>query len=197
MTYVIEIEFKSIDPDRAAQIANAVADAFIVDQLEARYQTIRRATAWLQDRLNELRGQASAAERAVVEYKAKNNIVDTGGRLLTNSSLPNSTLPLSGLARRRRRRRCGSIASRRYFATTIPTPQLQPLQRSWKRCKTPSLLSYVSNILTSHNGRPFFQIATERIIWPWLTSETVCGRFLAAFSMSSSGSLRPTKVTSI
>ena len=41
----IEIGFKSIDPDRAAQIANAVADGFIVDQLEARYQTIRRATA--------------------------------------------------------------------------------------------------------------------------------------------------------
>ena len=51
MTYVIEIRFQSIDPDRAAQIANAVADAFIVDQLEAKYQTIRGATAWLQDRL--------------------------------------------------------------------------------------------------------------------------------------------------
>ena len=84
MTYAIEIEFQSIDPDRAAQIANAVADGFIVDQLEAKYQTIREATAWLQDRLNELRGQASAAERAVVEYKTKNNIVDTGGGHLIN-----------------------------------------------------------------------------------------------------------------
>ena len=87
MTYVIEIGFKSIDPDRAAQIANAVADAFIVDQLEAKYQTIRGATAWLQDRLNELRGQASAAERAVVEYKTKNNIVDTGGHLINEQQL--------------------------------------------------------------------------------------------------------------
>ena len=87
MTYVIEIGFKSIDPDRAAQIANAVADGFIVDQLEAKYQTIRGATAWLQDRLNELRGQASAAERAVVEYKTKNNIVDTGGRLINEQQL--------------------------------------------------------------------------------------------------------------
>jgi succinoglycan biosynthesis transport protein ExoP len=87
MTYAIEIAFKSIDPDRAAQIANAVADGFIVDQLEARYQTIRVATAWLQDRLNELRGQASAAERAVVEYKTKNNIVDTGGHLINEQQL--------------------------------------------------------------------------------------------------------------
>ena len=87
LTYVIEIEFQSIDPDRAAQIANAVADGFIADQREAKYQAIRGATVWLQDRLNELRGQASAAEHAVVEYKAKNNIVDTGGRLMGEQQL--------------------------------------------------------------------------------------------------------------
>jgi succinoglycan biosynthesis transport protein ExoP len=87
MAYVIEIRFQSIDPDRAAQIANAAADAYIADQLEAKYQTIRGAAAWLQDRLNELRGQASAAERAVVEYKTKNNIVDTGGRLIGEQQL--------------------------------------------------------------------------------------------------------------
>jgi len=79
MTYVIEIGFKSIDPDRAAEIANAVADGFIVDQLEARYQTIRTATAWMQDRLSELRSQVSSADRAVIDYKAANNIVDTKG----------------------------------------------------------------------------------------------------------------------
>jgi polysaccharide biosynthesis transport protein len=87
MSYVIEIEFKSIDPERAAEIANTVADGFIVDQLEAKYQTIRGATAWLQDRLNELRRQASAAEHAVVEYKIKNNIVDTGGHLINEQQV--------------------------------------------------------------------------------------------------------------
>jgi succinoglycan biosynthesis transport protein ExoP len=79
MTYVIEIGFKSTVPDRAAEIANAIADGFIVDQLEARYQTIRTATAWMQERLNELRSQVSAADRAVIDYKAAHNIVDTKG----------------------------------------------------------------------------------------------------------------------
>jgi succinoglycan biosynthesis transport protein ExoP len=87
MTYIIEIGFESIDPGRAAQIANAVADGFIVDQMETRYQTIQSATAWLQDRLNELRGKGAAAERAVVDYKTKNNIVDTGGRLINEQEL--------------------------------------------------------------------------------------------------------------
>ena len=87
MTTAIDIDFKSIDPDRAAQIANAVADGYIADQLDAKYQAMRNATAWLEERLNELRGQASAAERAVVDYKAKNNIVETGGHLINQDQL--------------------------------------------------------------------------------------------------------------
>ena len=86
-TYVIEVEFQSVDPERAAQIANAVVNAFILDQVQAKYQTIGTATTWLQERLNELRAQASAAERAVVEYRTKNNIVDSGGRLMNEQQL--------------------------------------------------------------------------------------------------------------
>ena len=79
LTYVIQISFRSYDAEHAAQIANAVADAYIVDQLEAKYQATRRASVWLQDRIKELRDQVSTAERAVVEFKTKNNIVSTGG----------------------------------------------------------------------------------------------------------------------
>jgi succinoglycan biosynthesis transport protein ExoP len=87
LTYAIEIDFQSLSPDRAAQIANAVADAYVVDALEAKYQTTRRAAVWLQDRLKELREQSSNAEHAVNDFKQKNNIVDTGGRLLNEQQL--------------------------------------------------------------------------------------------------------------
>ncbi len=79
LSYIIQINFRSFDPERAAQIANAVSDSYIVDQLEAKYQATRRASVWLQDRIKELREQASTAERAVVEFKTKNNIITTGG----------------------------------------------------------------------------------------------------------------------
>ena len=87
LTYVLEIDFQSLSPQRAAQIANAVADAYVVDALEAKYQSTKRAAIWLQDRLKELRAQATAADRAVVNFKEKNNIVDTGGRLLNEQQL--------------------------------------------------------------------------------------------------------------
>jgi polysaccharide biosynthesis transport protein len=87
LTLVIDIAFSSLRPERAAQIANAVADAYIVDQLEAKYQATRRASKWLQDRIRELRDQASIAEREVIDFKEKNNIVDTGGRLIGEQRL--------------------------------------------------------------------------------------------------------------
>jgi succinoglycan biosynthesis transport protein ExoP len=97
LTYVIDIDYESLSPERAAQIANAIADAYVVDALESKYQSTKRAAVWLQDRLKELRAQATAADRAEVDFKAKNNIVDTGGRLLNEQQLAelNSALVLA------------------------------------------------------------------------------------------------------
>ena len=78
LTYVLEIAYRSPDRQKAARIANAVADAYINDELNTRYQAARRASIWLQERIAELRSQSNTAARAVEDYKAKNNIVDTG-----------------------------------------------------------------------------------------------------------------------
>ena len=78
LTYVLEISYRSPDPAKAAQIANAFADAYINDQLNTKYQAARRASIWLQERIAELRNQSNVAARSVQDYKEKNNIVDTG-----------------------------------------------------------------------------------------------------------------------
>src|SRR5579872_885426 len=87
LTYLISISFESRDPDHAAQIANAVADAYIDDQLDSKYQTTKRAAVWLQDRLHELRQQATLAEHAVVDFKNKNQMVDAGGRTINEQQM--------------------------------------------------------------------------------------------------------------
>ena len=97
LTYVILIAFRSFSPDRAAEIANAVAEAYIDDQLEAKYELARRAGTWLQARLRELREQASTAERTVVAFKNKNEMVEAGGRTINEQQLAelNSELVLA------------------------------------------------------------------------------------------------------
>lgn len=78
-TYALNISYTSRSPETAAKVANAIAEAYIDDQLGAKYQTVTRAGAWLQDRINELKSKAATADRAVLEFKEKNNIVDLGG----------------------------------------------------------------------------------------------------------------------
>ena len=97
LSYVIVISFQSLSPDRAAEIANAIANAYIDDQLEAKFDSARRAGTWLQARLRELREQASTAERAVVAFKNKNQMVDAGGRTINEQQLAelNSELVLA------------------------------------------------------------------------------------------------------
>ena len=97
LTYIIVIAFRSLNPGRAAEIANAVAEAYIDDQLEAKYVSARRAGTWLQARLRELREQASTAERLVVAFKNKNEMVDAGGRTINEQQLAelNSELVLA------------------------------------------------------------------------------------------------------
>jgi succinoglycan biosynthesis transport protein ExoP len=86
-TYAIDINFESHDPFRGAQVANAIADAYELNAFQAKYQITDRAAKWLQDRLQELREQASNSERTVVDYETANNIVDTGGRLMNEQQL--------------------------------------------------------------------------------------------------------------
>ena len=65
MSSILEISFNSSNAERAAEIANAVAKAYITEQLNAKFEANRSATSWLQDRLRDLGDQALNAERAV------------------------------------------------------------------------------------------------------------------------------------
>jgi polysaccharide biosynthesis transport protein len=80
MSSVVELSFSSSSAERAAEIANATAKAYIDDQLSAKFEANRTATGWLQDRLRDLGEQALAAERALSSYRSQNNIVSTGGK---------------------------------------------------------------------------------------------------------------------
>ena len=86
-SYMIKIDFAGRNPELAAKIANEMVNAYIFDQMNAKYQASRRAGDWLQERLQNLRDQAAAAERAVVQFKAKNGIVSAGGTLMNDQQL--------------------------------------------------------------------------------------------------------------
>lgn len=69
-TRAIRISFTSTNPAKAALIANTIADLYIVDQLETKFEATQRASAWLNERLSGLKQTVERSEAAVEAYKA-------------------------------------------------------------------------------------------------------------------------------
>src|SRR6516225_2665694 len=87
LSYHLSIQYRSGNPNRAAQIANAIAEAYIAEQLEGKYDSTRRATEWLKGRLEELNQKQARAERAVVDFKKQNNVVTADGKLVNEQQI--------------------------------------------------------------------------------------------------------------
>ena len=79
LSYSIRVSFESTDPQKAADIANAVADEYLIDQLEAKYEVIARANKWLSERLAELRKQVETTEKAVEDFRQKAKLIQIDG----------------------------------------------------------------------------------------------------------------------
>lgn len=64
-THVIGVAYSSADPDKAARIANAVAEHYLLAQLEAKHEAARRAGAWLNERLIAARADLDRAQASM------------------------------------------------------------------------------------------------------------------------------------
>lgn len=93
-TFVIDISATAQDPDKAAKIANALAEAYLEDQTAVRAEAAQRATTALTSRLEELRNRLRVAEEKTEKYKEANNIVGVGGRSLSEEQLSLNTAQL-------------------------------------------------------------------------------------------------------
>lgn len=98
---VIQISYQSASPVTASRIANAFAEAYIAEQLEAKFEAIRYATAWLNDRLAALRQTVGEAERAVNAYRAEHNIQESRGQPANQQKLGELTTQLTAIQARR------------------------------------------------------------------------------------------------
>ncbi|HEV2547893.1 MAG TPA: polysaccharide biosynthesis tyrosine autokinase [Stellaceae bacterium] len=74
---VITVSFSSVNPVIAARVANTLADAYIVEQLDEKFEATRRANLWLSDRLNTLRQEVQVSEDAVEKYRNANGLLRT------------------------------------------------------------------------------------------------------------------------
>lgn len=72
---VLGIRFTSEDPEIAARAANLLAELYISDQLEAKFEAVRRANSWLESRITGLRQEVLDAEEKIQAYRAERGLV--------------------------------------------------------------------------------------------------------------------------
>ena len=96
-SYVISLSLTSRSPRMAAMIANGVAEQYLKAQVESKYEASEKAIQWLGKRIEELRGEVLEAEARIVEYRSRNNLVDTssGSPLALQLTQLNTQLALS------------------------------------------------------------------------------------------------------
>lgn len=82
--YVLGVSMTSPDPQRAARLANAIADAYLLDKLDTRFEAARRASAWLSDRLGKLRQQLHDSEEAVSRFRSEHGLFHNGSNITLN-----------------------------------------------------------------------------------------------------------------
>ncbi len=81
-SFLIQIGYKSKDADKAARIADAIAETYVKMQVEAKMRAAAEATVWLDKQTAELRGKLSKAEQAVATYRSEHNLFNSEGQPL-------------------------------------------------------------------------------------------------------------------
>lgn len=74
---IIRIEVRSQTPTKAAAIANGLADIFIKENLNLKYQEVQRITNWMESKKSELEERVSADALALREFQSESGIVGT------------------------------------------------------------------------------------------------------------------------
>ena len=78
-TQLVNISFESSDPGLAAQVSNAVGEAYINQDLNVKSAMSEKASGWLTSRLSDLELALEVSETKLQEYREKENLVDIKG----------------------------------------------------------------------------------------------------------------------
>lgn len=94
-TLIIEINASSTDPKMAMQLANTLADVYLDNQLDTKFEATRRAQDWLNLRVDQLREEVRDAEGRVEAHRARTGLLSAQGSTLTEQAISDLNAQLS------------------------------------------------------------------------------------------------------
>jgi exopolysaccharide transport family protein len=78
-TFLVDINVSSREPQKAARIANAIADAYFMEQVHSKYEATKIAADWLDKQIADLKSRVFASDKAVEDFRAANNLTIAQG----------------------------------------------------------------------------------------------------------------------
>jgi capsular exopolysaccharide synthesis family protein len=129
---LVQISFADTNPQKAAELANAVARAYIQDNLAGRLDMSESASTYLTQRLVELRENLSVSEAALQAYIDSEKLIDVRG----NDNLANQELSLAT-------EKAGTAGQQRMAAEVLVT-QVREARQSSERSLSglPAILAH-------------------------------------------------------
>jgi len=77
---VIEVSFKSPDPELSASVPNTLVNQYIVENYAKRYDAVMKSSEWLSRQLDDIRAKAVAANEALASYQREYGIAEVDDR---------------------------------------------------------------------------------------------------------------------
>ena len=96
LTYVLDVRFTARDPVKAARIANAIVDAYLIELAREKSDANLAVTGQLEERIGTLQKELTQAELAVEQFRVEHDILASGaGTTVLQSQIDQLTAQLS------------------------------------------------------------------------------------------------------
>jgi succinoglycan biosynthesis transport protein ExoP len=132
----IVVSFISESPERAAQIANAVAQTYLQDQVLAKTRQTMRASDWLGERVTKIRQDLEKSEAAVDEFRRKSGLVPVKGDTIPGQRLADLNAQLSNALSERRQAELSLQTARESGPDAFASPVIQALRKDLTQINT-------------------------------------------------------------
>lgn len=151
VTYIVGLSFDSADPERAARILNTLAETYISDQMNAKYKFTLPDEAWIKDRLAELSGKATAAQKALDDYQKNKNdssdSVDAGAEVALTAAAESSAAAYDNFRHVLRQTEAARQQTEPVFEASLVTRAYPPLRASSPRAGIVLAMSMIGGTL--------------------------------------------------
>jgi uncharacterized protein involved in exopolysaccharide biosynthesis len=86
-TFLVYIGATTNNAEKSALVANTIVDEYLVEYKNQQSGIFAKTSTSIEARLEELRLKLDAAEKAIVDYRAQNDIIDVGGGVINEKEM--------------------------------------------------------------------------------------------------------------